>query len=291
MAESAARVDISMECSSAGWKKPVRSSTRPRGSSIAWSPRASRSRPPSDAHSLERVGERAGDLAEMLEARGVHELASYTQRERQMIPLRAELAATLAELAAPRTSLDEPVVDHLLRLTASWSLLADLSFSDMLLMASVDGCRTADDAGFVVLGQMRPNNRSTLINDDLVGTTHDATSGRSFELAFRERYADHRRAQRRARSTTSSRVVRARALRRRTSSRSWCASRVLCGVRPRSSSRPYLSVFERLCDMVADATFPVPRRRRRGPGTSARRRRDHLDRRVPVASSSRRRTP
>jgi len=56
--------------------------------------------------------------------------------------------ATLAELATLRTSLDEPVVDHLLRLTASWSLLADLSFSDMLLMARVDG-PTPADSGFV----------------------------------------------------------------------------------------------------------------------------------------------
>ncbi|HEY5009820.1 MAG TPA: histidine kinase N-terminal domain-containing protein, partial [Acidimicrobiales bacterium] len=90
--------------------------------------------------------------------------------------------ATLAELADLRTSLTNPVVDHLLRLTASWSLLADLSFSDMLLMARVDG--PDDDSGFVVLGQMRPNNRSTMINDDLVGTTHDATSWPLVHLAF-----------------------------------------------------------------------------------------------------------
>ena len=45
--------------------------------------------------------------------------------------------ATLPELASLHTDLDEPTVDHLLRLTASWSLLADLSFSDMLLMAKV----------------------------------------------------------------------------------------------------------------------------------------------------------
>jgi hypothetical protein len=91
--------------------------------------------------------------------------------------------ATLAELATLRTSLAEPVVDHLLRLTASWSLLADLSFSDMLLMARVDG-PDKGDSGFVVLGQMRPNNRSTMINDDLVGTTHDAASWPLVRLAF-----------------------------------------------------------------------------------------------------------
>ena len=44
----------------------------------------------SDAHRLERVGERADELATMLEVRGVTHLASYTQRQRQMIPLRAQ---------------------------------------------------------------------------------------------------------------------------------------------------------------------------------------------------------
>jgi len=74
-----------------------------------------------------------------------------------------------------------PSIDHLLRLIASWSLLADLAFSDMLLMAKVDEFNR-DDESFVVLGQMRPNNRTTLINDDLVGTTHEcrlAASARS----------------------------------------------------------------------------------------------------------------
>ena len=42
----------------------------------------------SDAHRLERVGERADDLAALLEARGVHELAIYTKRQRSMVALR-----------------------------------------------------------------------------------------------------------------------------------------------------------------------------------------------------------
>jgi histidinol phosphatase-like PHP family hydrolase len=43
----------------------------------------------SDAHSLARVGERSDELATMLEARGVTELASYTQRQRRLVPLRS----------------------------------------------------------------------------------------------------------------------------------------------------------------------------------------------------------
>jgi len=88
MAESAAKSDLSMECSSAGWTKPIAEQYRRR------LPRPSRRAgltftTASDAHSLERVGSRAGELADLLEARGVHEVAAYTNRQRQMIPLRA----------------------------------------------------------------------------------------------------------------------------------------------------------------------------------------------------------
>ena len=52
-----------------------------------------------------------------------------------------------------------------------------------------------------MLGQMRPNNRTTLINDDLVGTTHESTSWPLVRAGIRERYdgssARSRRARRR----------------------------------------------------------------------------------------------
>jgi hypothetical protein len=43
----------------------------------------------SDAHSLARVGDRVGELADLLEARGVNQLASYNQRQRHLVPLRS----------------------------------------------------------------------------------------------------------------------------------------------------------------------------------------------------------
>jgi histidinol-phosphatase (PHP family) len=90
MAESAARVDVSLECSSAGWKKPVKEQYPAEGFLDRLVAKGLTFTTASDAHHHERVGERASDLAAMLEARGVHELASYTQRQRQMIPLRAQ---------------------------------------------------------------------------------------------------------------------------------------------------------------------------------------------------------
>lgn len=88
MAESAARVDVSIECSSAGWKKPVGEQYPAEGFLDRLVARGLTFTTASDAHRLERVGERAGDLAAMLEARGVDQLASYTSRRRRMIPLR-----------------------------------------------------------------------------------------------------------------------------------------------------------------------------------------------------------
>ena len=89
MAESAARAGVSMECSSAGWTKPVGEQYPAPGYLDRLVAQGLTFTTASDAHQLERVGERANDLAELLEARGVHELATYSGRTRQMTPLRA----------------------------------------------------------------------------------------------------------------------------------------------------------------------------------------------------------
>ncbi|HLN17636.1 MAG TPA: histidine kinase N-terminal domain-containing protein [Acidimicrobiales bacterium] len=86
--------------------------------------------------------------------------------------------ATLAELAAEHTRLSPDELEHLQRLLGSWSMLADLSFSDLLLLVPVapDVSPAADGDQFVVLGQMRPNNRPTLVEQDLVSQTLDRPS-------------------------------------------------------------------------------------------------------------------
>lgn len=72
--------------------------------------------------------------------------------------------ATLVELARRHTTLDPSGLGHLQRLVASWGMLSDLCFADLLLLAPV-----RDDKTFVVLGQMRPTTNRTLHEDDLVG--------------------------------------------------------------------------------------------------------------------------
>ena len=173
--------------------------------------------------------------------------------------------ATLAELTAEYTSLLQPSVDHLLRLTVSWSLLADLSFSDMLLMTKVDELTNLGEDNFVVLGQMRPNNRSTLMNEDLVGTLQRGDAWPLVRQAF----------------DGGMRVV-GEAMIENVEDRVpvWCVpvrfEGVIVAVLVRLQGplrgpaslyeQAYLSVFERLCDMVADATFPYREDDVAGPG-------------------------
>ena len=173
--------------------------------------------------------------------------------------------ATLAELADQRTTLADPVIDHLLRLTASWSLLSDLSFSDMLLMAKVDDGAEPGEENFVVLGQMRPNNRSTLLNDDLVGTTQRSESWPLVRLTFES-------------GTRIVGEVKVEAV--DDVIPVWCVpvrfDGVVVAVMVRLQGplrgpaslyeQAYLSIFERLCSMVADSTFPYREDDVAGPG-------------------------
>jgi two-component sensor histidine kinase len=75
--------------------------------------------------------------------------------------------ATLLELAR-QTSLEDPAVDHLQRLVASWGVLADLCFADLLLFAPVADAESPGEE-FIVVGQIRPTTSQTLYREDQVG--------------------------------------------------------------------------------------------------------------------------
>lgn len=77
---------------------------------------------------------------------------------------------SLADLARRQTSLREDDIVHLQRLAASWGLLADLCFADLLLFAPVAGDGVeSDDERFVILAQIRPTTSQTLYRSDWVG--------------------------------------------------------------------------------------------------------------------------
>jgi two-component sensor histidine kinase len=162
--------------------------------------------------------------------------------------------ATLAELLRDKAAAPESVVEHLQRLVASWGILSDLSFSDLLLFVPTSG----DGNRFVVVGQVRPTTSQTLHLEDLLGR----------EVGDPERPVL-------ARAWALGSVVEAEMAVGSTSER----ARVVCipvryagrvvavmtreaplvvGRRPGELERVYVSVFDRLARMVAAGTFPFP---------------------------------
>ncbi|HEX6236405.1 MAG TPA: histidine kinase N-terminal domain-containing protein [Acidimicrobiales bacterium] len=78
--------------------------------------------------------------------------------------------ASLPELARFFTWLEPSAVAHLQRLAASWGLLADFCFADLLLFGVVGDTPTRDPSRFVVLAQVRPTTAQTVYRADWVGT-------------------------------------------------------------------------------------------------------------------------
>jgi two-component sensor histidine kinase len=131
-------------------------------------------------------------------------------------------------------------------------------------MAPFDQSAEANEQ-FVVLGQMRPNNRSTLLNDDLLGTTQRRDAWPLVQLAIE----------------TKSRVVgEAKIDKIDDVVPVWCVpvrfDGVVVAVMVRLQGplrgpaslyeQAYLSVFERLCSMVSESTFPYREDDVAGPG-------------------------
>ncbi|HEX2030232.1 MAG TPA: histidine kinase N-terminal domain-containing protein [Actinomycetota bacterium] len=74
----------------------------------------------------------------------------------------------LIELLSQRTGVAPEEGEHLVRLVAEWQLLADLAFSDLLLM-----CPTRGGDRLLVVAQMRPYTAQTVYQDDQVGRELD----------------------------------------------------------------------------------------------------------------------
>ncbi|RIK11437.1 MAG: ATPase [Acidobacteria bacterium] len=75
----------------------------------------------------------------------------------------------LDDLCEKFTRLNADAVDHLQHLVASWGLIADLSFSDLLLFAPAKD----EQSRFVVLGLARPTTAQTVYADDPVGNVEE----------------------------------------------------------------------------------------------------------------------
>ena len=162
--------------------------------------------------------------------------------------------ATLVELLHDRATAPADVVEHLQRLVATWGVLSDLSFSDLLLFVPA----AAHPGNFVVVGQVRPTTSQTLYLEDLLG--HEVTGAERPMLA---------------RAWSLGTVVEGelRAAARGEPARVVCipvrfAGEIVAvmtretpygvGRRPGELERVYVGVFDRIARMVAAGAFPFP---------------------------------
>ncbi|MGH9080852.1 MAG: sensor histidine kinase [Acidimicrobiales bacterium] len=168
--------------------------------------------------------------------------------------------ASPAELAFERTNLDDYQLGHLQRLLGTWGILADLSFSDLVLlapMASTSGAAPGVGTELVILGQMRPSNSATVVQYDLVG---QAVASAGWPLAQRTlESGEENRGEVllepgdepvglhcipvRFGETTVAVLARLNAE---------------TGRRPGHLERTYRGLFERFVTMVTESTFPFP---------------------------------
>ena len=89
--------------------------------------------------------------------------------------------ATLADRIRGISELTPRQAEHLRTLCSAWQVLADLSFSDLLLYVKVSG----EDA-FDIAAQLRPFTSQTLYPQDMVGTRVTQPEQPIVERAFRE---------------------------------------------------------------------------------------------------------
>ncbi len=90
--------------------------------------------------------------------------------------------SSLQELLERRAGLRGAAVDSLQAIVSDWQIIADLSFSD-LLMFVLD----PDEGELVVVAQMRPYTAQTIYEEDLVGRTYSAAQKPSVSRAFRSK--------------------------------------------------------------------------------------------------------
>jgi two-component system, sensor histidine kinase PdtaS len=160
--------------------------------------------------------------------------------------------STPAELAE-QTTLDPSAIAHLQRLMASWGMLADLCFGDLLLLVPT---KDTDGARFLVFGQMRPTTAQTLHHEDLVGSLVDeaerplvARSWRAQEIIEGELVVEARGERARMQCIPVRYHGEVVAVLTRDSP-------LTVGRRPGELERVYVDVFERFARMIVRGEFP-----------------------------------
>jgi two-component sensor histidine kinase/PAS domain-containing protein len=166
--------------------------------------------------------------------------------------------ATPAELAFERTNLDGVQLAHLQRLLGTWGILADLSFSDLVLLAPMAaGEQLGNGTELVILGQMRPSNSATVVEHDLVGQT---VASAEWPLAFLTlQSGEVTRGE--VLLEPGDKPVRLHCIPVRCDGTTVAVlARLAAGAgrRPGHLERTYRDLFDRFAVMLAESTFPFP---------------------------------
>jgi two-component sensor histidine kinase len=168
--------------------------------------------------------------------------------------------STPAELAFERTNLDEVQLAHLQRLLGTWGILADLSFSDLVLLAPMaSNAREHHGNGLelVILGQMRPSNSATVVQHDLVGQPAGAADWPLAVLTVETGEVTRGEVL----LETDEEPVRLHCIPVRCEGITVAVLARLsagAGRRPGHLERTYRDLFDRFAVMLAESTFPFP---------------------------------
>ena len=160
--------------------------------------------------------------------------------------------STLADLVRARTDLDDADVEWLHLLVGEWQLVADLSFSDLVLRVR------SGEGSWVAVAHMRPTTGPTTWPEDVVGHELPAPAARRLERAAASgRIVRDGEVERRGRISVRSEVVpvprAGRTIAVLTSESDTGAARM-----PSALELTYLTTAGELLQMVGEGRFPFP---------------------------------
>ncbi len=162
--------------------------------------------------------------------------------------------STLTDHVREQTDLDRDQIAHLNRLVSEWGILADFSFSDLLLYVETR------DGAWLTVGQVRPATGQTIFATDFVGVTANDTEAQLLAAAQAtgaitegevevEDMADP--------SRMMAIPVRHEGQVIAVMTKEWVE---LSGRRPGELERVYTEIFDHFVDMIVDGEFPFSAR-------------------------------